>query len=103
MVGGGWCDIKEFGRVEGGGDDTLEVGWLNTLYKLEGESLVLPSFSNWDLLELLLMAGNGGIIEVNNRYTLNSVAKFKYNVLRKKSKIENKPMFSFKVIILCKT
>ena len=64
MVGGGWCEIKEFRRVGGGGDDTLEVGWLNTLYKLEGESLVLLSSSNWDLMGLLLVAGNGGIIEV---------------------------------------
>ena len=38
VVGGGWSVIKEFRRVEGGGDDTLEVGWLNILYKLEGES-----------------------------------------------------------------
>ena len=55
---------KKFRRVGGGGDDTLEVGWLNILYKLEEESLVLLSSSNWDLLELLLVAGNGGIIEV---------------------------------------
>ena len=46
VVGGGWSVIKEFRRVEGGGDDTLEVGWLNILYKLEGESLVLLSSSN---------------------------------------------------------
>ena len=50
VVGGGWSGIKECRRVEGGGDDTLEVGWLAILYKLEGESLVLLSCSNWDLL-----------------------------------------------------
>ena len=50
VVGGGWCEIKEFRRVGGGGDDTLEVGWLDILYKLEGESVVLLSSSNWDLM-----------------------------------------------------
>ena len=37
---------------------------MNILYELEEESLVLLSSSNWDLLELLLVAGNGGISEV---------------------------------------
>ena len=64
MVGGSWIEIKEFRRVRGGGDNTLEVGWLAILFKLEEESLVLLSSSNWDLLELLLVDGNGGISEV---------------------------------------
>ena len=49
VVGGGWCEIKEFRRVGRGVDDVLEVRWLDILYKLEGESLVLLSSSNWDL------------------------------------------------------
>ena len=64
VVRGGWIEIKEFRRVGGGGDNTLEVGWLTILFKLEEESLVLPSSSNWDFLELLLVAGNGGKSEV---------------------------------------
>ena len=64
MVGGGWIVVKKLRRVGGVGDVTLEVGWWNTLYELEQESLVLLSSSNWDLLGLILMAGNGGIIEV---------------------------------------
>ena len=42
--------LKKFRRVGGGGDDTLEVGWFDILYKLEGKSLVLLSSSNWDFL-----------------------------------------------------
>ena len=64
VVGGGWSVVKKSRRVGGGGDDTLEVGRWNTLYTLEEESLVLLSSSNLDLLELLLVTGNGGISEV---------------------------------------
>ena len=46
MVGGGWIEVKKLRRVGGGGDDTLEVGWWNTLHELEEESLVLLSSSN---------------------------------------------------------
>ena len=60
MVGGGWSKLRKFLRVLGGGEE----GWLNILYKLGEESLVLLSSSNWDLLWLFLVAGNGGISEV---------------------------------------
>ena len=62
VVGGGWIVVKKLRRVGGGGDVTLEVGWWNTLYELEEESLVLLSSSNWDSLGLISMAGNLGII-----------------------------------------
>ena len=64
VVGGGWSMVKKLRRVGGGGDDTLEVRRWNTLYTLEEESLVLLSSSNLDLLEYLLVTGNGGISEV---------------------------------------
>ena len=64
VIGGGWIVVKKLRRVGGGCDVTLEVGWWNTLHELEEESLVLLSSSNWDSLGLILMAGNGGIIEV---------------------------------------
>ena len=43
------ASLSKFRRVGGGGDDTLK-GWLNILYELEEESLVLLSSSNWSLL-----------------------------------------------------
>ena len=46
VVGRDWCEIIEFQRVGGGGGDTLEIGWFNLWFKLEGESLVLLSSSN---------------------------------------------------------
>ena len=42
--------VKKSRRVGGGGDNTLEVGRLFTLYTLEEESPVLLSSSNLDLL-----------------------------------------------------
>ena len=63
--GGGWIFVKKLRRVGGGDIFIMEVCWRNTLHELEEESLVLLSSSNWDLLGFIVMAGNGGIIEVD--------------------------------------
>ena len=63
VVGGGWILVKKLRPVGGGGNVILEDGGWNSLQELEEESLVLLSSSNWDLLWLILMAGNGWIFE----------------------------------------